>query len=202
VKDQDDPMYDSPTYLMYETVRVVRRAGARMFPGQPRMPHLLVLWCVARSGPLSQRDVAERLRMDAGDLVGIVDALEEAGHVRRRRDPADRRRYALEATDVGHDFLEESLQARRRLNEVLFEPLSPDERRLFREMLLRVLAHHDDRFADLAPDEAPADEAPSDEAPSNDAPAGGASYRGTAPRERVVTPQVEAEARLRQQARH
>jgi DNA-binding MarR family transcriptional regulator len=166
------------------------------------MPHLLVLWCVARSGPLSQRDVAERLRMDAGDLVGIVDALEEAGHVRRRRDPADRRRYALEATDVGHDFLEESLQARRRLNEVLFEPLSPDERRLFREMLLRVLAHHDDRFADLAPDEAPADEAPSDEAPSNDAPAGGASYRGTAPRERVVTPQVEAEARLRQQARH
>ncbi|MGI5330843.1 MarR family winged helix-turn-helix transcriptional regulator [Actinomadura nitritigenes] len=197
MKDQDDPMYDSPTYLMYETVRLVRRAGTRMFPGQPRMPHLLVLWCVARSGPLSQRDVAERLRMDAGDLVGIVDALEEDGHVRRRRDPADRRRYALEATDGGLGFLEESLQVRRRLNEVLFEPLSPDERRLFREMLLRVLAHHDDRFADLAPDDAPMDDAP-----ATDAAAGGASYRGTAPRERVVTPQVEAEARLRRQARH
>jgi DNA-binding MarR family transcriptional regulator len=187
VKDQDDPMYDSPTYLMYETVRLVRRTGARMFPGQARMPHLLVLWCVARSGPLSQRDVAERLRMDAGDLVGIVDALEEAGHVRRRRDPADRRRYALEATDGGLGFLEEGLQARRRLNEILFEPLSPDERRLFREMLLRVLAHHDDRFADLAPDD--------------DASADGAPHRGTAPRERVVTPQVEAEPRLRHQAR-
>ncbi|HEU5032524.1 MAG TPA: MarR family transcriptional regulator [Spirillospora sp.] len=187
MKDQDDPMYDSPTYLMYETVRLVRRAGTRMFPGQPRMPHLLVLWCVARSGPLSQRDVAERLRMDAGDLVGIVDALEEAGHVRRRRDPADRRRYALEATDGGLGFLEESLRARRRLNEVLFEPLSSDERRLFREMLLRVLAHHDDRFADLAP--------------GGDSPADGAAYQGTAPRERIVTPQVEAEARLRQQAR-
>ncbi|MBO2460842.1 MarR family transcriptional regulator [Actinomadura sp. LCR2-06] len=170
-------MYDSPTYLMYETVRLVRRTGARMFPGQPRMPHLLVLWCVARSGPLSQRDVAERLRMDAGDLVGIVDALEEGGHVRRRRDPADRRRYALEATEDGRAFLEEGLLARRRLNEVLFEPLSPEERRLLREMLLRVLAHHDDRFTDLAPD---------DDAPR---------YEGPAPRERVVTPQVEAEAR-------
>ncbi|MFB4303804.1 MarR family winged helix-turn-helix transcriptional regulator [Actinomadura sp. NTSP31] len=183
--EQADPMYDSPTYLMYETVRLVRRTGARMFPGQPRMPQLLVLWCVARTGPLSQREVAERLRMDAGDLVGIVDALEEAGHVRRRRDPADRRRYALEATDDGRAYLEECLDARVRLNELLFEPLSPDERRLFRAMLLRVLAHHDDRFTAPARDDAP---------PRPDAPA-----RGAASRERVVTPQVEAEA-LRLQA--
>ncbi|GAA1799230.1 MarR family winged helix-turn-helix transcriptional regulator [Actinomadura chokoriensis] len=144
--DQSDPMYDSPTYLMFETVRLVRRTAARLLPGQPRLPHLLVLWCVARSGPLSQREVAERLRMDPGDLVGIVDALERAGHVERRRDPGDRRRYALDATEDGRLFLGESLDARVRLNEVLFEPLSPDERRLFREMLLRVLAHHDDRF--------------------------------------------------------
>ncbi|MER7546765.1 MarR family winged helix-turn-helix transcriptional regulator [Spirillospora sp. NPDC127506] len=145
--DQPDPMYDSPTYLMFEAVRLVRRTGARMFPGQPRLPHLLVLWCVARSGPLSQREVAERLRMDAGDLVGIVDALEKAGHVERRRDPEDRRRYALDATEDGRLFLGESLAARARLNEVLFAPLSPDERRQFRELLLRLLAHHDDRFA-------------------------------------------------------
>lgn len=144
--DQSDPMYDSPTYLMFETVRLVRRTAARLLPGQPRLPHLLVLWCVARSGPLSQREVAERLRMDPGDLVGIVDALERAGHVERRRDPEDRRRYALDATEDGRLFLGESLDARVRLNEALFEPLSPDERRLFREMLLRVLAHHDDRF--------------------------------------------------------
>ncbi|CNG01568.1 MarR family transcriptional regulator [Mycobacterium tuberculosis] len=144
--DQSDPMYDSPTYLMFEAVRLVRRAGARLFPGQPRLPHLLVLWCVARSGPLSQREVAERLRMDPGDLVGIVDALERAGHVERSRDPQDRRRYALDATEDGRLFLGEGLDARARLNDVLFAPLSPDERRLFREMLLRVLAHHDDRF--------------------------------------------------------
>ncbi|MFA1543715.1 MarR family winged helix-turn-helix transcriptional regulator [Actinomadura monticuli] len=145
--DQSDPMYDSPTYLMFETVRLVRRTAARMLPGQPRLPHLLVLWCVARSGPLSQREVAERLSMDPGDLVGIVDTLEKAGHVERRRDPGDRRRYALDATENGRLFLGESLDARVRLNELLFEPLSPAERRLFKEMLLRVLAHHDDRFA-------------------------------------------------------
>ncbi|MFE9099602.1 MarR family winged helix-turn-helix transcriptional regulator [Actinomadura geliboluensis] len=145
--DQSDPMFESPSYLMFEMVRLVRRTAARMLPGQPRLPHLLVLWCVARSGPLSQRAVAERLRMDAGDLVGIVDALEEAGHLERRRDPEDRRRYALEVTEAGRLFLGAGLDARVRLNEALFAPLSPQERALFRDMLLRVLAHHDDRFA-------------------------------------------------------
>ncbi|URN03931.1 MarR family winged helix-turn-helix transcriptional regulator [Actinomadura madurae] len=146
MEDRPDPLYDSPTYLMFETVRLVRRTATRMFPGQLRLPHLLVLWCAARHGPLSQREVAERLRMDAGDLVGIVDALEDAGHVRRRRDPEDRRRYALEATEDGRLKLGEALDARVRLNEMLFEPLSPEERHLFRDMLLRILAHHDERF--------------------------------------------------------
>ncbi|MEU8801810.1 MarR family transcriptional regulator [Spirillospora sp. NPDC048819] len=147
MEDRPDPLYDSPSYLMFEMVRLVRRTAARKFPGQPRWPHLLVLWCVGRFGPLSQREVAGRLSMDAGDLVGIVDALEEAGHVERRRDPGDRRRYALEITEDGRVFLSECLDARLRLNEMLFEPLSPDERRLFKEMILRILAHHDDRFA-------------------------------------------------------
>lgn len=151
MEERSDPMYDSPTYLMFEMLRLFRRTAARLLPGRPGLPQLLVLWCVARSGPLSQRDVAERLRMDAGDLVGIVDALEEAGHVRRRRDVEDRRRYALEATEDGRLFLGESLDARVRFNETLFEPLSPDERRLFKDMLRRLLAHHDERFAAHCP---------------------------------------------------
>ena len=139
MKDQDDPMYDSPTYLMYETVRLVRRTGARMFPGQPRMPHLLVLWCVARSGPLSQRDVAERLRMDAGDLVGIVDALEEAGHLRRRRDPADRRRYALSITPGGVRTLERGAHLVDEATDAALARLDADERETLHRLVLRAL---------------------------------------------------------------
>ncbi|MES9543500.1 MarR family transcriptional regulator [Actinomadura sp. NPDC000600] len=146
--DRPDPLCESPVYLLFETGRLVRRTSARLSPGQPRLPYLLVLSCVVRHGPLSQRQVAERLRMDAGDLVGIVDALEGAGHVRRRRDPRDRRRYALDATEHGRLFLGACLDDRARLDETLFGALSPGETRLFKELLLRVLAHHDDRFAD------------------------------------------------------
>lgn len=154
MEDRPDPLCASPTYLLFETGRLVRRTSARMLPDGSRLPHLLVLGCVARHGPLSQRQVAERLRMDAGDLVGIVDALETAGHVRRRRDPGDRRRYALDATEDGRLFLGACQDDRARLDEALFEALSPDETDLLKKLLLRVLAHHDERFAD--PDEEPA----------------------------------------------
>ncbi|MFC4053728.1 MarR family winged helix-turn-helix transcriptional regulator [Actinomadura syzygii] len=149
--DRPDPMRDSATYLMFELMRLARRTSVRMFPGRLRLPHMLVLACVARLGPMSQREVAAELRMDPGDLVGIVDALEEAGHVSRRRDPEDRRRYALDATEDGRLALGEALADREQLNEVLFEPLSPDEVRLFKDLILRVLAHHDTRFGAPGP---------------------------------------------------
>ncbi|MEV0665965.1 MarR family winged helix-turn-helix transcriptional regulator [Actinomadura luteofluorescens] len=148
MEDRPDPLYASPTYLLFETGRLVRRTSARMSPEQPRLPYLLVLSCVARHGPLSQRQVAGRLRMDAGDLVGIVDALERAGHVVRRRDPEDRRRYALDATEDGRLFLGACQNDRARLDDALFEALSPDETHLFKDLLLRILAHHDERFLD------------------------------------------------------
>lgn len=154
MEDRPDPLCASPAYLLFETVRLARRTSARMFPGRPRLPYLLVLACVARHGPLSQRQVAERLRMDAGDLVGVVDALEAAGHVVRRRAPGDRRRYALDATEDGRLFLGACRDDRARLDDALFEPLSPDETRLLQDLLLRVLAHHDERFA-AAPAEEP-----------------------------------------------
>ena len=61
-----------------------------------------VLRVVAASDqPLSQRELSDRLGMDPSDVVGLVDVVEEAGFVTRRRDEADRRRYALEPTEAG-----------------------------------------------------------------------------------------------------
>ncbi|TDB82833.1 MarR family transcriptional regulator [Actinomadura sp. KC216] len=147
MEDRPGPLQESPGYLMFELMRLARRTSARMFPGGLRLAHLLVLDCVARLGPLSQREVAEHVRMDPGDLVGVVDTLEEAGSLRRRRDPGDRRRYALEATEDGRRALGAGLDDRARLDEMLFEPLSPDEIRLLKDLMLRALAHHDHRFA-------------------------------------------------------
>ncbi|MES9609508.1 MarR family transcriptional regulator [Actinomadura sp. NPDC000929] len=63
--------------------------------------HFAVLSALDDAAPASQRDLAVRLRIDPSDLVEVVGRLEEAGLVRRERDPADRRRYVVEPTAEG-----------------------------------------------------------------------------------------------------
>jgi DNA-binding MarR family transcriptional regulator len=49
-------------------------------------------------GPLTQRDLGERLAVTSGAVTMLVDRLERAGWVRRRPHPTDRRYVLLELT--------------------------------------------------------------------------------------------------------
>jgi DNA-binding MarR family transcriptional regulator len=52
---------------------------------------------MARGPTIGQ--LSERLELSSAATTGLVDRLERAGHVERVRDPADRRRIRLRATD-------------------------------------------------------------------------------------------------------
>lgn len=49
-------------------------------------------------GPLTQRDLGERLSLTSGAITMLVDRLERAGWVRRRPNPVDRRSVLVELT--------------------------------------------------------------------------------------------------------
>lgn len=66
-----------------------------------RPPCLGVLAVVAAAQPVSQRTISDRLGLDASDVTGVLDILERAGLVERRRDPDDRRRHAVVLTPKG-----------------------------------------------------------------------------------------------------
>jgi MarR family transcriptional regulator for hemolysin len=51
-----------------------------------------VLGCLALEGPLSQTDLAERMRIEPPTLVGILDRMERDGWIRRDGDKNDRRK--------------------------------------------------------------------------------------------------------------
>src|SRR6185369_14408337 len=93
-----------------------------------------VLRVVAAREPVSQREVSEALLLDPSDLVTLVDILEAAGLVERRRDPADRRRYALEVTPRGQLAVVRLREINRETNEELLAPLA--------ELIGRVVRHH------------------------------------------------------------
>ncbi len=55
---------------------------------------------------MSQQTLGELIGKDRTTVVAIVDGFEGEGLVERRRNPADRRAYALEVTRRGTDWLE------------------------------------------------------------------------------------------------
>lgn len=101
-----------------------------------------VLHVVARLGPVSQREVSDHLLLDPSDLVSLVDLLERAGLVERRRDPQDRRRHLLEVTGAGQAAVHRLAQIGREVAEEVLAPLDAAERAELTRLLGRVVRHH------------------------------------------------------------
>src|SRR3712207_782235 len=57
-----------------------------------------LLLALEAGGPRSQQSLGELLRIDRTTMVAVIDELEERGLVERRRDPRDRRVWAVHLT--------------------------------------------------------------------------------------------------------
>ena len=86
-------------------------------------------------GPLSQHRLAERQGIDRTTMVAVIDELERAGAVERRRDPLDRRRYALHLTAAGRDVLAQATGVIVAAEDQFLEPLPAGDRERLRAML-------------------------------------------------------------------
>ena len=71
----------------------------------PTQYQLLLFVRGSRNGAPSIADLAERLQVRHQSAVGLVDRCEDAGLVRRRRDPANRRRVLVGLTRRGSTLL-------------------------------------------------------------------------------------------------
>jgi DNA-binding MarR family transcriptional regulator len=70
-----------------------------------RARHVIALTLLRDSGARPQADLAHLLRIDPTNVVGLLNELEAAGLVERRRSPLDRRRHTVALTAAGHDRL-------------------------------------------------------------------------------------------------
>lgn len=94
-------------YLIGDVARLLRRRfdeRARLI-GVTR-PQWRLLVALNRHEGLNQGALAERLEVEPITLCRMVDRLAEAGHVERRRDPADRRAWRLYLTDRSRPLIE------------------------------------------------------------------------------------------------
>jgi DNA-binding transcriptional ArsR family regulator len=93
--EQDDSPDRARRRLESEFLLAVRRAGSVLQLLGAASADLNCLNILALGGHLTAGELAKRTGLTTASITGVLDRLEEAGFVRRERDPGDRRRVIV-----------------------------------------------------------------------------------------------------------
>jgi len=105
-----------------------------------RPQQFAVLSAVSAAGGASQQDLCRVLGIDSGNMVELVDTLEQRGWAHRHRDPFDRRRYLLAMTPMGMSVLAAMQEAVGSYTARFLEPLSQAEQEALAATLTKLYA--------------------------------------------------------------
>jgi DNA-binding MarR family transcriptional regulator len=104
--------------------------------------HHAVLAVLDEGSRETQGAIADALGYDRGQLVGLLDELEDRGLVERRRDPSDRRRHIVRLTPAGKRALAKLRELARSLEDDFLASLDEEERAQLHALVLRLAQQH------------------------------------------------------------
>jgi MarR family transcriptional regulator, lower aerobic nicotinate degradation pathway regulator len=143
-------LVESPSFLLKRLGFAAKERSMRAYEDEGLHPyHHAILITLDEGSHETQGSIADALGYDRGQLVGLLDELEERGLVERRRDPNDRRRHLVQMTPEGKKALRRLRTLARQLENEFLEPLSEADRAKLHELLLQLAEKHEPRCAPL-----------------------------------------------------
>jgi DNA-binding MarR family transcriptional regulator len=124
--------------LLTRLSRVVYRRATEDVIGV-RLKQFVALDYLREQGGSSQQLLGQALMLDPNNGVILLNDLEEAGYVERRRDPTDRRRHMVEMTPAGERALEHAEEKLETVEDGVLGNLSRAERATLHELLAKAL---------------------------------------------------------------
>lgn len=132
-------MSDSLTLMISDVSRLMRKRfdeRARLI-GATR-PQWRTLAMVSRNEGINQGGLAELLEIEPITLCRMIDRLEEAGKVERRRDPEDRRAWRIYLTEKAHPMIEQLRTIANELTEEALDGIPDDHRAIMTDALQKM----------------------------------------------------------------
>jgi len=102
-----------------------------------RPRHFIALTLLRDFGERPQSELAGMLRLDPTNVVGLLNELENAGLIERRRSAQDRRRHTVSLTDVGAQRLTDVEQVLVEVERRTLGALDDDQHEMLYQLLQR-----------------------------------------------------------------
>jgi DNA-binding MarR family transcriptional regulator len=142
----------STTFLLKRLGFAAKERGVAAYEAEDVHPyHYAILLALDEGGHETQGAIADVLGYDRGQLVGMLDEIEQRGLIERRRDPNDRRRHLVQMTAEGKRKLRKLRTLARGLENDFLEPLSEAEREELHRLLLKLAEKHEPACAFTKP---------------------------------------------------
>jgi len=136
-------LVDSPLFLLKKLGMTAKEDAVEAYEQLGLHPyHHAILAAIDEGLRETQGAIADALGYDRGQLVGLLDELEEAGLVERQRDPEDRRRQVVLMTAKGKKMLTRFRELSHGIDDSFLAPLDDAQREQLHALLLTLAEAH------------------------------------------------------------
>ena len=98
----------------------------------------MILFQLHRDGRISQKELAQKLNVSAPSITSMIQKMEKSGYITRRTDEQDQRVMRLSLTEKGESLVQSVIDVSDRMEQILSEGMSLEERLLFRRLMLQI----------------------------------------------------------------
>jgi MarR family transcriptional regulator, 2-MHQ and catechol-resistance regulon repressor len=115
--------------LMRATESINNRLNRHLADADLTVSQFGTLEALYHLGPLNQRSIGEKILKSGGNITMVVDNLEKCGHVKRKKDPNDRRAVLIHLTKDGEKFIKDFFPKHLEKIKEEFDVLTEEEKK-------------------------------------------------------------------------
>lgn len=125
-------------------INVVANKAAKTFDNELKNHGLsIALWptlmCLWEEEGITQRDIAQKSKVESSTTTRTLDKLEKLGLVERREDPNSRRSFRVYLTDKGRELKDELLPVPIAVNQMMLSSLDEEEQKAIIKLLKKMV---------------------------------------------------------------